>query len=99
MIEHCRRCHRQVDVLGDLTPREMDVLRAVASGKTNKQVADALEISQSNVRNVITAILDKFGIPGSNRTMLVMVALRDGVIHLKGDEIHSAYHDTGDTHE
>ncbi len=44
-----------------LTPREIQVLEQVASGKSNKIIADYLEISEDTVKTHIRSILDKLG--------------------------------------
>lgn len=70
-----RRIHRS-----ELTPRELEVLKAVAEGRRNKQIADQLQISETTVKGHITSILTKLGV--SDRTEAVTIALRRGVIRL-----------------
>lgn len=50
------------DALG-LTPRESDVLRLIAEGRTNRQIADELFISVKTVGIHVSHILTKFGVP------------------------------------
>jgi DNA-binding CsgD family transcriptional regulator len=52
--------------LGDLTAREADVLRAMASGKTNAQIAVSLFVSEGTVKSHVKHILRKLG--AANRT-------------------------------
>jgi DNA-binding NarL/FixJ family response regulator len=46
-----------------LTPRELDVLRLVATGRSNREIADALFISVPTVKRHLTTILSKLGLP------------------------------------
>ena len=55
-----------------LTPRERDVLRLVAAGQTNKEIAAALRISERTAKFHVTAILGKLG--AQNRARAVAVA-------------------------
>ena len=47
--------------LGDLTPRERDVLECVAQGLDNAEIATALALSEKTVRNHISRVFDKIG--------------------------------------
>ncbi len=48
--------------MSTLTPRELDVLREMAQGKTNRAIAEALMLSESAVEKHVNAIFSKFGI-------------------------------------
>jgi DNA-binding NarL/FixJ family response regulator len=48
--------------LSELTPRELDVLRAMAEGKTNRGIAEALFLSESSVEKHVNAIFGKLGL-------------------------------------
>jgi len=63
-----------------LTARETDVLRLVADGKANKQIAAQLEISEGTVKTHINTILGKLG--ASDRTQAVTIGLRRGILRL-----------------
>lgn len=64
---------------GELTARELEVLRLVASGFGNRQIADALFLAEGTVKNHVSAILAKLG--ARDRTHAVLRALQDG--HLR----------------
>lgn len=64
----------------DLTKREQEVLTLVASGKSNKEVAEELFISIKTVETHKTHILDKLGL--KNTTELVKYAIKKGLIVL-----------------
>jgi DNA-binding NarL/FixJ family response regulator len=64
----------------DLTPRELDVLRLLAEGLSNKLIASRLGISEHTVKFHINAILAKFG--AQSRTEAVVRATRAGLIAL-----------------
>jgi DNA-binding NarL/FixJ family response regulator len=63
-----------------LTAREIEVLRLVAVGSSNKLVAAMLAISQSTVKAHMKSILPKLG--ASDRTHAVIIALKRGIIDL-----------------
>jgi DNA-binding NarL/FixJ family response regulator len=60
-----------------LTPRESDVLKQVAGGKSNKEIADALDISQETVKEHVQNILRKIGVV--DRTQAAVWAIRNDV--------------------
>ena len=61
-----------------LTAREIEVLRGVAAGKSNKLIAAQLDISESTVKAHMKSILPK--LDASDRTHAVMIALKRGII-------------------
>lgn len=61
-----------------LTPRQIDVIRAVAEGKSNKQIAYELGLSEGTVKLHVTAILKLLNV--NNRTDAVREAERLGVL-------------------
>jgi DNA-binding NarL/FixJ family response regulator len=63
-----------------LTAPEIDVLRLIASGKANKQIADRLGITEDTVKGRIRNILAKLG--AHDRTHAVTIALKRGIIEL-----------------
>ena len=63
-----------------LTPRELEVLRGVAQGQSNKIIASDLYIAEHTVKNHMKNILAK--LDASDRTGAAMVALRRGYIEL-----------------
>jgi DNA-binding NarL/FixJ family response regulator len=64
----------------DLSPRELDVLRLIAAGNANKQIAGLLGIAEETVKSHITNILGKLG--ANDRTHAVTTALKRGIIEL-----------------
>ncbi len=60
-----------------LTERELDVLRLLAKGMTNAEIASALYLSEGTVRNHISAILEKLGV--SDRTQAAVIAIQHGI--------------------
>jgi two-component system NarL family response regulator len=63
-----------------LTPREMDVLRLIVAGHSNKQIGGALNVTEGSVKFYVNKILSKLGV--SDRTQAVTAALRRGIVHL-----------------
>jgi DNA-binding NarL/FixJ family response regulator len=60
-----------------LTPRELDVLRLVASGKSNKVIAATLFLSVGTVKGYVSAILPKLG--DADRTQAALFAAKHGL--------------------
>jgi DNA-binding NarL/FixJ family response regulator len=68
-------------LIGDeLTERELDVLRLLAGGLTNSQIAARLYLSEGTVRNYVSSILTKLDV--ADRTQAAVLALRAGVVEL-----------------
>jgi DNA-binding NarL/FixJ family response regulator len=63
-----------------LTEREIDVLRLIAAGNGNKQIADELSISEATVKSRVTNILSKLG--ANDRAHALTIGLRRGIIEL-----------------
>ena len=63
-----------------LTVREVEVLRRVAAGKSNKLIAAELDISEGTVKTHMKSILPK--LDASDRTHAVMIALKRGILDL-----------------
>jgi DNA-binding NarL/FixJ family response regulator len=64
----------------ELTGREIDVLRHLAGGDRNRDIAEKLFISEETVKVHIKHIMDKLG--ASDRTQAVAIGVRHGIIHL-----------------
>jgi two-component system NarL family response regulator len=64
-----------------LTEREVDVLRLVARGKSNKAIGAELHIGEGTVKFHVNNILGKLG--AEDRTQAVTIALQRGIIHLE----------------
>jgi DNA-binding CsgD family transcriptional regulator/pimeloyl-ACP methyl ester carboxylesterase len=69
---------RPVPALAKLSERELDVLRLLAAGRTNLEIADVLSISLNTVRHHVTAILVKTG--STNRTEATAFALHNALV-------------------
>jgi DNA-binding NarL/FixJ family response regulator len=63
-----------------LTQREIDVLRLIAAGNSNKLIADQLSIGEATVKGHVTHILSKLG--ANDRAHAVTIGLRRGIIDL-----------------
>ena len=60
-----------------LTEREIEVLRLLAKGSNNKDIAERLFLSEGTVRNHVSTILSKLGV--SDRTQAAVIALQHGL--------------------
>jgi len=63
-----------------LTAREMDILKLIAEGKSNKVIADNLGITEGTVKTHVKSLLGKLQAPG--RTAAVKEAVHRGLVHL-----------------
>ena len=62
----------------DLTERETEVLRLLAQGQSNKQIAHSLHISEKTVKTHVSNILSKLGV--QSRTQATLCAIRIGLV-------------------
>ena len=65
----------------ELTSREIDVLRLIATGNANKEIASQLSIGEETVKSHVTNILSKLG--ANDRTHAVTIGLKRGIIELR----------------
>ena len=61
-----------------LTPRERDLLRAVIAGRTNREIANDLQIGEQAVKNVLSIVYQKCHV--RNRLELALFAIRKGLV-------------------
>jgi len=64
-----------------LTERELEVLRLIAKGKSNREIAEELVISEATVRTHVSNILGKLQL--ASRTQAALYALREGIAELE----------------
>ena len=62
-----------------LTPRETEILRLLAGGFTNREIAEAMFLAEGTIKNHISALLTKFGV--KDRTRAVLRALHLGMLN------------------
>lgn len=75
-------------LLETLTDRELDVLRWIALGKSNKEISQALTISEQTVKTHVSHVLEKLGVP--SRTQAALYAIRVGLASLTKPDTRSA---------
>ena len=76
-VDRGRPEEEQFDIL---TPRELQVLKLIVKGMSNKQIAEALGISQSTVKWHVNTLLARLHV--SDRTAAAVTALRRGIVEL-----------------
>jgi DNA-binding NarL/FixJ family response regulator len=64
----------------DLSPREREVLSLIVHGKSNKDIATSLHITEATVKCHVSVILERLGV--TDRTQAVIAALQRGLEHL-----------------
>jgi DNA-binding NarL/FixJ family response regulator len=65
-------------LLEPLTPRELEVLRAMADGLANKEIAGRLGISENTIKFHVASVMGKLG--AASRTEAVMLGIRHGIV-------------------
>ena len=63
-----------------LTTRELEVLQRIVAGRSNKEIAGDLHISEATVKTHINSLLSKLGV--TDRTQAATTALQRGIVHL-----------------
>jgi len=63
-----------------LTSRELEVLRAIVAGRSNREIGTELSISEATVKTHINNLLSKLGV--ADRTQAATMALQRGIVHL-----------------
>ena len=79
-VTQARPSPPETTVLDVLSNREQDVLRLLARGLSNAEIASRLSLSQGTVRNYVSAILAKLDV--SDRTQAALLALRYGLVDM-----------------
>jgi DNA-binding NarL/FixJ family response regulator len=69
---------RPADVAARLTPREREVLAEIGRGRSNREIARALTVSEKTVKTHVSAVLAKLGVP--DRTQAALYAVHAGLI-------------------
>jgi two-component system NarL family response regulator len=64
----------------DLSPREMEVIELLVRGRSNKEIADVLDLTEAAVKFRLKGLFVKLGV--RDRTEAVVSALRHGIVHL-----------------
>jgi len=68
-------------VVSQLSPRELEVLRFVAKGLSNKEIGSALHVVEGTIKIHLTNILAKLGV--SDRTQAILAAVKRGIIQIE----------------
>jgi DNA-binding NarL/FixJ family response regulator len=69
---------KQTALMDDLTPREMEVLKLIAAGMCNREIAESLVLSEKTVKNHINNIFSKLHI--YDRGQAILYAIRQGLV-------------------
>ena len=67
-----------------LTARELEVLKRIVAGRSNKEISSDLHISEATVKTHINSILSKLGV--GDRTHAATMALQRGIVHLDREQ-------------
>jgi len=77
LVDRLKDRHRREE----LTERETDVLRCLARGRNNREIATSLFISEDTVKTHLKNVFAKLGV--EDRTGAVLAAVRHGIVHLE----------------
>jgi DNA-binding NarL/FixJ family response regulator len=77
-LEHVRREYDTLSPADPLTAREIEILRLMAGGYSNREIAEAIGTAEGTVKNHASSILSKLGV--RDRTRAVLTALERGLI-------------------
>jgi NarL family two-component system response regulator LiaR len=80
LLQELAQPHGQPSTPAQLTDREVDVLRLVAQGQSNREIARSLSIREATVRTHVSNILGKLHL--ASRTQAALYALREGLASL-----------------
>ena len=80
LIDDYRKQAEQPDIYESLTEREREILKLIAEGRTSRETAEALFISQKTVQGYRAKIMEKLDL--HNRTELIKYAMRKGLVDL-----------------
>jgi DNA-binding NarL/FixJ family response regulator len=69
------------EIINELSERELDVLRLLARGLSNADIAERLYLSEGTVRNYVSSIFTKLGV--TDRTNAAVLAIRYGVVEIQ----------------
>ncbi len=65
------------DRIAELTPRELDVLKLIATGATNREIAQTLFLSEGTVKNIVSRIFSCLGV--NDRVQAAVIAIHQGL--------------------
>jgi DNA-binding NarL/FixJ family response regulator len=68
---------KELSPLEELTTRELDILRLIASGRSNKEIANDLHLTEGTVKGYVSNVLAKLGV--QDRTQAALLAVREGL--------------------
>ena len=83
-VDHQPHPPKQSATVDPLTERELEVLKLVAQGRTNQEIAGELVVAEGTVRTHVSNILDKLHL--ASRTQATLYALREGLASLDDGE-------------
>jgi NarL family two-component system response regulator LiaR len=78
VLQNMRGNSDNLQVISDLTERELDVLRLIANGLSNNQIAEQLVISENTVKGHVSNILSKLHL--ADRTQVAVFAWQKGIV-------------------
>jgi two-component system, NarL family, response regulator len=68
------------DSYGELTPRETEILKLIVKGRSNREIAGEINVSEGTVRIHVSNVLAKLGV--EDRTKAAVQAIERGIVHL-----------------
>jgi len=84
VLASLRKPNENESLFTDLTERELEVLKLIANGLTNNQIADKLVISENTVKGHVSNILSKLHL--ADRTQVAVYAWQEGIVQRSTNE-------------
>ncbi len=81
LVKEISRPRKTESKITQLTDREVEILKLIARGKSNQEIADEIFLSVWTVRTYVTGILDKLGL--ENRTQAALFAVKSNLVNLE----------------
>lgn len=85
LLDESLRSSEEASALAALTDRERDVLKLIATGRSNKAIARELLLSVGTVKGYVSQVLAKLDV--RDRTQAALLAVKEGVVDLEPDEV------------
>jgi two-component system, NarL family, response regulator LiaR len=79
-MQHSPVAQPRLELTEPLTERELEVLKLLAKGLSNQEIAEQLKLSEGTVRNYLSTLFSKLGV--SDRTKAAVLAIQHGLINL-----------------
>ena len=82
--EECFNCPIKMSLVKHITPKQLQVLKLISDGESNKDISRILKISEQTVKNHVSEMLNRLKV--RDRTQLVVEAMKRGIIIIRRND-------------